>query len=623
MSANEFRLPFGANVETDGVRFRVWSPGSQRVDVVIEEDGGQIDHPMQPEPEGFFSGFVPGKGAGTRYRFRIDGDQAYPDPASRYQPEGVHAASEVVDPDEYRWRDAGWKGLPLEKLVIYELHIGTFTLEGTFAAAADRLASLADLGVNAIEVMPIGNFPGARNWGYDGVNLFAPATAYGGPSGFKQLVDRAHQLGIAVILDVVYNHIGPEGNYLYAITHGRFFSKEPQTPWGDSIDYDGPGRVGTREFVLQNALFWAQEFHVDGLRLDATHAIIDESPTHLLQEIAQRLHELPDRHRIVIAEDEENNRRLITPVEAGGYGLDAVWADDLHHQIRRYAAGDHEGYFAAYSGTMKDIVQTLRRGWYYEGDIRPDTGEPRGTSAAGIEPFRFVHCLQNHDQVGNRAFGERLHHELSLPLYRALSALLLVSPYTPLLWMGQEWAASTPFLYFTDHPPELGKLVTEGRRKEFGRFSAFRDEALQNTIPDPQAADTFERSRLNWEERSAEPRAGMLELYRRLLELRHTAPALQRHDRAAFDVWELGEATLALRRGSPDDVTLMLLCHLAGEITLLPGEYPELDPPPGRRWRPLLVTEELRFGGAGQWGRMEGDGSLQLVTPVAVVMTAQ
>lgn len=623
MTRDEYRMPFGANLQPDGVHFRVWSPGSKRVDVVIESGSQAGEYPLRQEADGFFSGVVTGAGAGTRYRFRIDGDQAYPDPATRYQPEGVHAPSQVVDPDAYQWGDEGWTGIPLEKLVIYELHVGTFTREGTFAAAAERLQALAELGINAIEVMPIANFPGDRNWGYDGVNLFAPATAYGGPDGFKMLVDRAHQLGIAVILDVVYNHVGPEGNYLYAVTNGRFFSKEPQTPWGDSIDYDGPGRVGTRDFVLQNALFWALEYHVDGLRLDATHAIIDESPEHLLQEIAERLHALPDRPRILIAEDERNERRVITPIAEGGYGLDAVWADDLHHQLRRHAAGDHEGYFAAYTGSMADIVRTLQRGWFYEGQVRPDSGEPRGTSAEGIEPIRFVHCLQNHDQVGNRAFGERLHHEIPLPLYRALSALLLFSPYTPMLWMGQEWAASTPFLYFTDHPPELGKLVTEGRRREFGRFSAFQDESIRDTIPDPQAATSFERSRLNWDEQEAEPHAGVLELYRRLLELRRSAPALQRHDRGSFDVVQLGEGGLAIRRGLPDDPPLLLLCHLSGEITLTPGEYPMLAPPAGRHWSPALVTEEMRFGGTGHWGRLEGDGSLQLVAPVALIMIAE
>lgn len=623
MTGGEYRLPFGANLEGDGVHFRVWSPGSERVDVVIESGARAGDYPLHPEADGFFGGSVSGVGAGTRYRFRIDGGEAYPDPATRYQPEGVHAPSEVVDPNAYRWGDEGWEGLPLEKLVIYELHVGTFTGEGTFAAAAARLPALVELGINAIEVMPIADFPGERNWGYDGVNLFAPASAYGGPDGFKTLVDTAHQHGIAVILDVVYNHIGPEGNYLYAVTNGRFFSKEPQTPWGDSIDYDGPGRVGTREFVLQNALFWALEYHVDGLRLDATHAIIDESPKHLLQEISERLHALPDRPRILIAEDERNERRVITPVAEDGYGMDAVWADDLHHHLRRHTAGDHEGYFVAYSGSMADIARTLRRGWYYEGEVRPDTEEPRGTSAEGIDPMRFVHCLQNHDQVGNRAFGERLNHDISLPLYRALSALLLFSPYTPMLWMGQEWAASTPFLYFTDHPPELGKLVTEGRRREFGRFSAFQNESVRDTIPDPQAASTFERSRLNWGERETAPHAGVLELYRRLLELRRTAPALQRHDRGSFHVVELGEGGLAMYRGHTEDPPILLLCQLTGEITLTPAEYPSLAPPPGHRWTPALVTEEMRFGGSGQWGRLEGDGSLHLVAPVALVMLAE
>src|SRR5690606_29300644 len=301
----------------------------------------------------------------------------------------------------------------------------------------------------------------------------------------------------------------------------------------------------------------------------------------------------------------------------------AVWADDLHHQIRRYAAGDHEGYFAAYSGTMKDIVQTLRRGWYYEGDIRPDTGEPRGTSAVGIEPFRFVHCLQNHDQVGNRAFGERLHHEVPLPLYRALSTLLLFSPYTPLLWMGQEWAASSPFLYFTDHPPELGRPVTEGRREEFGHFSAFRDEKTRESIPDPQSADTFARSRLRWDERETEPHAGVLALYRELLALRRTEPSLSSPARDCWGVEALGEAGLTLRRETPSAAPCLLVLVFRGEVAVPAGELPGGPLPEGRHWVPVLSSEELRFGGSGAWGRLEGDGSLQVVGPVALVLRGE
>jgi maltooligosyltrehalose trehalohydrolase len=623
MTRERVRLPIGATVESEAVAFRVWSPGSRSVAVIIAGDGMEAEHSLESEGNGYFAGRVPDVRAGARYRYRIDGAETYPDPASRYQPEGVHGPSEVVDPDAFEWTDQGWGGRALEEIVLYEIHVGAFTPGGTFDAAAERLGELADLGVTAIEVMPIANFPGRRNWGYDGVNLFAPATAYGGPDGFKRLVDSAHRHGLAVILDVVYNHLGPEGNYLPAITHGHFFTDRHRTPWGDGINFDGPESGAVRDFVRHNALFWTVEYHVDGLRLDATHAIIDDSPRHILREVGEAIHELGDRPRLVFAEDERNERRVLLPVEEGGLGLDAVWADDLHHQLRRLAAGDEEGYYAAYTGSAVDVATTLQRGWFYEGQPSARSGEPRGTPATGIWPPRFVHCLQNHDQVGNRASGERLNHEISPPLYRALSTLLLFSPYTPLLWMGQEWAASAPFLYFTDHDEALGRLVTEGRREEFRHFSAFADEALRNAIPDPQDATTFERSRLDWAEREAEEHGSMLRLYREMLALRRSDPALREPGREHWSATALGEAGLAFRRGGGSPGAMLLLVVFQGEISLEPDRVEEIVLAEGTHWAPVLVSEDLRFGGSGSWGRLEGDGSMQLIGPVAVVLRSE
>ena len=615
-------LPFGASVVPEGVRFRVWSPGSRSVEALIERAGDEPRVvPLTAEADGYFSGVAEGVGEGALYRYRIDGGSAYPDPASRFQPQGVHGPSAVVDPQGYRWGDDAWEGLARDRLVIYELHVGTFTEEGSFDAAAERLPHLVELGVTAVEVMPIANFPGRRNWGYDGVNLYAPATAYGDAHAFRRFVDRAHELGLGVILDVVYNHFGPEGNYLPAVTNGRFFTPRHCTPWGDGIDYDGPGSAPVREFVAMNALYWAREFHVDGLRLDATHAIVDDSPVHVIAEMAAALHSLPGHRRLLIAEDERNERGVVTPLAQGGWGLDAVWADDIHHQLRRLTAGDSEGYFAAYDGDVAAVVETLRRGWTYEGQARPDTGEARGTSASGIAPERFVHCIQNHDQVGNRAFGERLNHQVPLALYRAVSALLTFSPYTPLLWMGQEWAASSPFLYFTDHPEELGRLVTRGRREEFGHFSAFSDEAVRDTIPDPQAEETFARSRIDWDERDSEPHRGVLRLYQEMLRLRREAPALRDPARENWSVHALGEAGMAMRRrggGGGDDLLLLVL--FAGEIALLPDSSGWAASLPSGPWTPVLVTEEPRFGGSGSWGRIEGDGGIHLIGPVAAVL---
>ena len=601
-----WRLEIGANVEPGGVRFRVWAPTARRVEVVID-GGGAGAHPLTPEDEGYHSALVPGLGAGTRYRYRLDGDAVYPDPASRFQPDGVHGPSEVVDGSAFRWTDAGWRGVDPAGLVLYELHVGTFTEIGTFDAAIERLDHLARLGITAIEIMPVAEFAGAHNWGYDGVALFAPASAYGGPAGLRRLVNAAHARGLGVMLDVVYNHLGPEGNYLPAVTGGRFFTDRHRTPWGDAINYDGDGSGPVRAFVLANAEYWAREYHIDGLRLDATHAIVDDSPVHLLQEIAGRLHALEPR-RVVIAEDDRRDARLVRHPEQGGYGLDAAWADDLHHQLRRLVAGDHEGYFARYGGTVPEVVETLRRGWSYE----KEAGE--------LPPSAFVHCIQNHDQVGNRALGERLNHQVSLPVYRALSALLLLSPYTPLLWMGQEWAATTPFQYFTDHPEELGRLVTEGRRREFRKFTAFTDPTARERIPDPQAEDTFRRSKLRWEETERMPHRGMLALYRELLALRRGEPALRGCGREGMAVLAAGERALTLRRETGGGAVLLVV-NLGEALDLRPGDRAETAPPEGRSWRLLLATEATAFGGEDTCGLTPG-GTAELRSPGALVLRA-
>jgi maltooligosyltrehalose trehalohydrolase len=615
-------LTLGANPTPAGVRFRVWAPAATRVDVVLYDGDADAAHPLAPEGAGYFAGEVRGAGAGARYRYRLDGGEAYPDPASRSQPDGVHGASEVVDPDAFAWTDGAWGGVAPDALVIYELHVGTFTPAGTFDAAVDRLDDVAALGATAVEVMPIAAFPGARNWGYDGVDLYAPAAPYGGPAGFKRFVDAAHARGLGVILDVVYNHFGPEGNYLYAVTGGRFFTDRRRTPWGDAIAYDGPDGAAVRDFAVQNALYWAHEYHVDGLRLDATHAILDQSPVHVLAEIAERLHGL-ERPRVLIAEDERNERALVTPRGAGGLGLDAVWADDFHHQVRRLVAGDREGYFRSFGGTAAELATTLRRGWFFEGQPTAD-GEPRGTPADGLPPRAFVYCVQNHDQVGNRALGDRLNHAVPLPVYRAASALLLLSPYTPLLWMGQEWAASTPFQYFTDHPPELGRLVTAGRREEFGAFAAFSDPAARERIPDPQAEETFARSKLRWDERAEAPHAGVLALYRELLALRRTEPALRTADRAGFAVAALGDRGLALRRSAAGGADVLVVVTFGGGADVALADDPVTRAPAGSRWARLLSTEEARFGGAEPAAGGGGDAAgLVAAAPGAVVLRAR
>lgn len=624
MTDERFRLPFGAQVIDGGVEFRVWAPGHGTVDVVLYGPDVEEVLPLTDEGDGWFAARVEGAGAGTRYRYRLDGGDAFPDPASRSQPDGVHEPSEVVDPSAFAWTDDGWRGVAREDLVIYELHVGTFTPEGTFDAAIGRLDALASLGVTAVEPMPVASFPGGRNWGYDGVSLYAPDASYGGPEALRRFVDAAHARGLAVILDVVYNHLGPEGNYLPAFTSGRYFTGRHHTPWGDAVNFDGPDSGPVREFVIQNALHWAHEYHVDGLRLDATHAILDDSAVHVLAEVARRVREsLPaGRPFVFIAEDERNERLLVTPQTEGGLGLDAVWADDFHHQVRRLLAGDHEGYFADYAGTAGEIAETLRQGWFYRGQHSANHGCPRGTETEGLPSTVFVHAIQNHDQVGNRAHGERLHHQVPLPSYRAAVALLLLSPGTPLLWMGQEWAATAPFLYFTDHPDELGRLVTEGRRKEFGKFSAFADPEAQARIPDPQAAGTFRRSKLDWSERGRPPHAGILALHRMLLHLRRTHPALRERDGASFAAVALGDDAIALRHASDGDA-LLLVAACGDGVSADLTSMEETRAPDGASWGLYLSTEEGRFGGEmeGEIVTLSPEGRLAIRGAGAVVLT--
>ena len=618
-----YARPVGASVGEGGTRFRVWAPEHRSVDVVLYGRDAERVIPMEAETEGYFSVFVENVGAGARYKLRLDGGDIFPDPASRSQPDGVHGPSEVVDPTAFQWTDDAWRGMPLEEMVIYELHVGTITAEGTFDALIRRLDDLVELGVTAIEPMPVNTFPGERNWGYDGVGIYAPAAPYGGPEGLRRLVDAAHARGLAVVLDVVYNHFGPEGNYLPAFTSGKVFTEAHHTPWGAAVNYDGEGSQAIREFVIQNAMHWALEYHIDGLRLDATHAIMDDSPRHVLTEMAERVRAALGRDRpfVLIAEDDRNERLVVTPSAAGGLGLDGVWADDFHHQVRVRTAGDQESYFADFTGSAADLVDTLQKGWFFEGQRAKHRGEERGTPADDLPPRAFVHCIQNHDQVGNRPLGDRLHDVVGLPAYRAASALLLLSPYTPMLWMGQEWAATSPFQYFTDHPEELGKLVTEGRRNEFKSFSAFSDPANRERIPDPQSPATFERSRLNWEEAAQAPHAGIRALYRALLRLRREHPALQRRGREDFSVAVLGDDGVALRRrGAPGEPDLMVIASFGDTLTADLTELDETRPEEG--WKLLLSTEEARFGGdaEGRLATLTPDGRIEMRGAGAVVL---
>ena len=563
----------GARLTSNGVVFRVWSPESERVELLLE-GGAAAPVEMRKTDNGVFETTIAEAGPGTRYRYRIDGKGPFPDPVSRYQPDGVHGASEVIDPSTFAWSDDGWKGIDRDRLIIYELHVGTFTQAGTFAAATEMLPKLADLGVTAVELMPLADFPGERGWGYDGVCLYAPARCYGTPEDLRRFVDTAHQLGLAVLLDVVYNHLGPDGNYLTCFSK-YYFSTSHHTDWGTGPNFDGEFSNQVEDFFVDNALHWVREYHIDGLRLDATHAIQDEGERHVLELLSDRIHDAGrelGRTTVVIAEDERNLATLVQPRGAGGFGMDGVWADDLHHQIRRALTGEKDGYYADYSGTAEDIAATLRNGWFYCGQPSPRRRVPRGTDPAGLDPARFVVCIQNHDQIGNRAFGERLNMQIDQAAYRAASALLLLAPQTPLLYMGQEWAASSPFLYFTDHNPELGALVTEGRRKEFRHFTAFTDPNIRTRIPDPQSTATFWTSKLNWDERVKEPFSSTLRLYRDLIRLRKVEPALQ--PGGVFETRAIADGVVMLRRSTrPGGEAIVLL------VAFLPGVVAAVNEP--------------------------------------------
>jgi maltooligosyltrehalose trehalohydrolase len=494
MTQSAPHLSQGATVEADGVRFRLWAPGCDSVALFLEADGRAV--PMQKQPGEFYEVFVQGVGAGTLYRYQLPDGLKVPDPASRYQPQDVHGPSEVIDPNGYDWTES-WSSRPWNEIVLYELHVGAFTREGTFRAAIDKLDHLAGLGVTAIEIMPISDFPGGRNWGYDGVLPYAPESSYGRPDDLKALVEAAHTRGIAVLLDVVYNHFGPDGNYLpvYAPT---FFTDRHKTPWGAAINYDGEHAEPVREFVICNALYWIEEFHLDGLRFDAVHAIIDDSDKHLLHELAERVRASDDRPLHLLLENEDNDPTRLLRVDGAPVRYTAQWNDDVHHVLHTAATHECTGYYADYEGNTDLLAKALAEGFGYQGQMMPYRGSPRGEPSAALPPGAFVAFIQNHDQIGNRAFGERLSTIATPEAMRALAATYLLLPQTPMIFMGEEWGAMQPFPFFCDFEGELAEAVRRGRREEFARFSEFQDPKQRDRIPDPLAESTFTSAKLDW-----------------------------------------------------------------------------------------------------------------------------
>ena len=591
-----WRLERGATVIANGgVHFSVWAPRATRVRVRLTSARGEEQRDLARSERGVFDGTLADARAGDDYAFLLDdAGEPLPDPVSRWQPDGVHGASRIVDPSAYRWTDSGWRGLAMRELVIYELHVGAFTREGTFDAVIPFLRGLRrDLGVTAIEIMPVAQFPGTRNWGYDGVDLYAVQNSYCGPDGLKRLVDAAHNEELAVILDVVYNHIGPEGNYLPCF--GPYFTEKYKTPWGPALNYDDTDSDEVRRFVVDNALYWTTEYHVDGLRLDAVHGIFDFSAKHLLQEIVESVHaqaERLDRRVLVIGESDLNDPKLVRPISQHGYGLDGQWSDDFHHAVHAALTGEQLGYYADFGG-VEHVAAALREPFVYAGEYSTHRHRRHGGSSVGLPRDKFVVAIQNHDQVGNRASGDRLSTILEPDQLRVAAALLLLSPYVPLLFMGQEYGETNPFQYFVSHgDPTLVEAVRAGRRKEFESFGWSED------VPDPQAEETFRRSRLDRSRAAAPEHAAVFALYRDLLALREEEPTLK-PDAADVSVFETAGCVTLLRRpvghGDGRGGAVLAVFNCSGE----PREAP-LPALGAGRWALRLTTDAAGYGGAGR-----------------------
>lgn len=577
--AGPWTLERGATVRPDGVvRFEVWAPHARTVAVVFP-DAGNRAITLEALGGGAFDGRAAGIGPGTDYHYRLDGHRDYPDPASRWQPAGVHGPSRVVDWREFAWTDGDWRGRDTADLVLYELHVGTFTPAGTFAEAARRLAALRELGVTAVELMPVAQFPGRRNWGYDGVHLYAPADAYGGPGGLRRFVDAAHAADLAVVLDVVYNHLGPEGNTLAAF--GPYFTDRYRTPWGPAFNFDGPGSDDVRRYVIDNARYWITEYHVDGLRLDAIHGIVDQSAVHVIRELTDAVHALGralGRTVLVIAESDLNDPRVVRPPERGGYGCDAQWSDDFHHAVHAALTGERAGYYADFGG-VEPVAKALRDRFVLDGAPSTFRGRRHGAPATDVPADRFVVAIQTHDQVGNRGRGERLSALVPFEALKLGAALLLLSPYVPLLFMGEEYGETNPFLYFTSHAdPGLAAAVREGRRREFAAFE------WADTLPDPQSPDTFAHSRLSWRWADDPPRAALRALYADLLALRRSEPALRPGAASLRVTLDARARWVATELAAPPARRLLAAFNLSDRAIVRPVS-------PAGRWRMLFSTD--------------------------------
>lgn len=604
------RMPIGAEVQRSGdktgVHFRVWAPDHSDVEVLIEGEPGSVV-PLTRDDGGYFAGFVANAGAGTLYRYQIDGTQAAPDPASRFQPSGPHGPSEVIDASTFEWSDAQWKGVSPHGQILYEMHVGTFTPEGTWKAAEAQLEELADAGISVIEIMPVADFPGRFGWGYDGVALFAPTWLFGHPDDFRSFANRAHAVGIGVILDVVYNHLGPDGNYLKKYSE-QYFTFKYKNDWGEAINFDGEGSAAVREFFLTNAALWIEEYHLDGLRLDATQQIFDDSPSHMLAEIEAVVRGAGGkRATFLVAENEPQDSRLVRERGKGGYGLDALWNDDFHHTATVALTGKREAYYTDYSGSPQEFISAAKYGFLYQGQYYKWQKDRRGTPSLDLKPWNMVTFLENHDQVANSAHGQRLLQRSQPGAYRALTALLLLGPGTPMLFQGQEFGSSKPFLYFADHMPELSQKILKGRGEFLAQFPSMNTPERSPYFCDPGSPSTFERCKLDFNER--QQHAEIYDLHKDLIQMRKTHSAFRLHEPGhRLDGAVLSHSSFVLRYFAGDSEKeegtsgdRLLIVNLGEDLELNPAPEPLLAPPAGRAWIMTWSSDDPRYGGEGTY----------------------
>ena len=587
------RLSCGVEPQKDGAHARVWAPACQAVDFVLERGDQRTIVSLDKESGGYFSGHVQAA-AGDRYWFRLDRKSLRPDPYSRSQPDGPHGPSQIVDPAAFHWTDTAWHGIGREGHVAYEMHVGTFTPEGTWAAAQAQLPELARLGISVIEMMPVAEFPGRFGWGYDGVNLYAPTRLYGTPDDLRSFIDAAHRLGIAVILDVVYNHLGPDGNYLGEFS-ADYFTDKYKNDWGQPPNFEGP--EAAREFFVENAGYWIAEYHFDGLRLDATQDVHDASDEHVLRTLAARARDAAgDRGIFIVGENEPQDTRLVRDPGDGGYGLDALWNDDFHHTAAVALTGRREAYYTDYVGSMQELLSCAKYGFLYQGQWYRWQKQRRGTPSLDLPPAAFMTFLENHDQVANSAWGHRLHRLSSPARMRALTAWLLLGPATPMLFQGQEFASSAPFLYFADLPKELHQPVADGRREFLSQFPSTRDPDVREALPEPADETSFRRSKLDLSER--ERHREVYDLHLDLIGLRRS-DAVIATPAVHLDGAVLSTEALVLRYFGGTAGDRLLVLNLGCDLDLSPAPEPLLAPPADRQWRAVWSSEGVRYGGRG------------------------